>query len=215
MPKVQEQCAHFQVIRVVSRGNHYVNYYQRERHCPGPIRDSIDDGLADSLTKGSPTPRHQQADETSWRRMRQHPVPNACDIQQPTESPVFGFLELTGPAEVPECQYGMASHISTGQASGSEKKNKRRRERKWSANPEKKTDKSHRRRIHAGVKKKHQNAQVGRPDGIGERGHKGGKPLVRLNEKEEGWERRGKQGRQAQRNRQPAQIKGDHNQSQM
>ena len=31
MPEVQEQCAHFQVITVVSRGNHYVNYYRRER----------------------------------------------------------------------------------------------------------------------------------------------------------------------------------------
>ena len=27
LPEVQEQCAHFQVITVVIRGNHYVNYY--------------------------------------------------------------------------------------------------------------------------------------------------------------------------------------------
>ena len=33
LPEVQEQCAQFQVITVVSRGNHYVYYYQRERHC--------------------------------------------------------------------------------------------------------------------------------------------------------------------------------------
>ena len=33
LPEVQEQCAQFQVITVVSRGNHYVNYYRRERHC--------------------------------------------------------------------------------------------------------------------------------------------------------------------------------------
>ena len=33
LPEVQEQCAQFQVITVVSRGNHYVNYYRRERRC--------------------------------------------------------------------------------------------------------------------------------------------------------------------------------------
>jgi hypothetical protein len=37
MPEVQEQCAHFQVITVVSRGNHYVNYYRRERQCTAAL----------------------------------------------------------------------------------------------------------------------------------------------------------------------------------
>ena len=37
MPEVQEQCAHFQVIPVVSRGNHYVNYYRRERQCTAAL----------------------------------------------------------------------------------------------------------------------------------------------------------------------------------
>ena len=45
LPGVQEQCAQFQVITVVSRGNHYVNYYRRERHCLAVMaapRDSPD-----------------------------------------------------------------------------------------------------------------------------------------------------------------------------
>ena len=33
LPEVQEQCAQFPCIIVVSRGNHYVNYYRREWHC--------------------------------------------------------------------------------------------------------------------------------------------------------------------------------------
>ena len=37
MPAVQEHCAHFQVITVVSRGNHYVNYYKRERQCTAAL----------------------------------------------------------------------------------------------------------------------------------------------------------------------------------
>jgi hypothetical protein len=31
LPEVQEQCAQFQVITVVSRGKHHVNYYRTER----------------------------------------------------------------------------------------------------------------------------------------------------------------------------------------
>ena len=41
-PEVQEQCAHFQVITVVSRGNHYVNYYRRERQCLAVMADPRD-----------------------------------------------------------------------------------------------------------------------------------------------------------------------------
>ena len=40
MPEVQEQCAHFQVITVVSRGNHYVNYYKRERQCTAALTNN-------------------------------------------------------------------------------------------------------------------------------------------------------------------------------
>ena len=39
LPEVQEQCALFQVITVVSRGNHYVNYYRRERPCLAVMAD--------------------------------------------------------------------------------------------------------------------------------------------------------------------------------
>ena len=42
LPKVQKQCAQFQVITVVSRGNHYVNYYRRERHCTAVMADTRD-----------------------------------------------------------------------------------------------------------------------------------------------------------------------------
>ena len=42
LPEVQEQCAQFQVITVVSRGNHYVNYYRRERHCTAVMADTRD-----------------------------------------------------------------------------------------------------------------------------------------------------------------------------
>ena len=42
LPEVQEQCAQFQVITVVSRGNHYVNYYRRERHCLAVMADPRD-----------------------------------------------------------------------------------------------------------------------------------------------------------------------------
>ena len=35
-------CAQFQVITVVSRGNHYVNYYRRERHCLAVMADPRD-----------------------------------------------------------------------------------------------------------------------------------------------------------------------------
>jgi len=40
MPEVQEQCTHFQVITVVSRGNHYVNYYKRERQCTAALTNN-------------------------------------------------------------------------------------------------------------------------------------------------------------------------------
>ena len=40
MPEVQEQCAHFQVITVISRGNHYVNYYRRERQCTAALTNN-------------------------------------------------------------------------------------------------------------------------------------------------------------------------------
>ena len=42
LPEVQEQCAQFQVITVVSRGNHYVNYYRRERHCMAVMANTRD-----------------------------------------------------------------------------------------------------------------------------------------------------------------------------
>ena len=42
MPEVQEQCVHFQVITVVSRGNHYVNYYRRERQCTTALANTRD-----------------------------------------------------------------------------------------------------------------------------------------------------------------------------
>ena len=42
LPKVQEQCAHFHVITVVSRGNHYVNYYRRERRCTAALANTQD-----------------------------------------------------------------------------------------------------------------------------------------------------------------------------
>ena len=42
LPEVQKQCAQFQVITVVSRGNHYVNYYRRERHCTAVMADTRD-----------------------------------------------------------------------------------------------------------------------------------------------------------------------------
>ena len=40
MQEVQEQCAHFQVITVVSRGNHCVNYYKRERQCTAALTNN-------------------------------------------------------------------------------------------------------------------------------------------------------------------------------
>jgi hypothetical protein len=42
MPKVQEQCAHFQVITVVNRGNHNVNYYRRKRQCTAALANTRD-----------------------------------------------------------------------------------------------------------------------------------------------------------------------------
>ena len=42
LPEMQEQCAQYQVITVVSRGNHYVNYYRRERHCLAVMADPRD-----------------------------------------------------------------------------------------------------------------------------------------------------------------------------
>jgi hypothetical protein len=42
MPEVQEQCAHFQVITVVNRGNHNVNYYRREGQCTAALANTRD-----------------------------------------------------------------------------------------------------------------------------------------------------------------------------
>ena len=42
LPEVKEQCAHFQVITVVSRDNHYVNYYRTERHCTAALANTRD-----------------------------------------------------------------------------------------------------------------------------------------------------------------------------
>ena len=35
-PEIQAQCAHFQVIIVVSRGKHFVTYYRRTQLLAGP-----------------------------------------------------------------------------------------------------------------------------------------------------------------------------------
>ena len=35
-PEIQTQCAHFQVIIVVSRGKHFVTYYRRTQLLAGP-----------------------------------------------------------------------------------------------------------------------------------------------------------------------------------
>ena len=40
LPEVQEQCAQFQVV--VRKGNHYVNYYRRKRHCLAVMADPRD-----------------------------------------------------------------------------------------------------------------------------------------------------------------------------
>jgi hypothetical protein len=39
LPEIQAQCAHFQIIIVVSRGKHFITYYRRTRLLTGPNKE--------------------------------------------------------------------------------------------------------------------------------------------------------------------------------
>jgi hypothetical protein len=40
LPEIQAQCAHFQVILVVSRGKHFITYYRKTRLLTGPNKEN-------------------------------------------------------------------------------------------------------------------------------------------------------------------------------
>jgi hypothetical protein len=164
LPEVQEQCAQFQVITVVSRGNHYVNYYRRERHCTAVranTRDPADTQWMTDWLTDLQTIRPLRDTNRLMNQLEMHeatpPSPMLVAYSNPQKVRFAVFSHSPDQLKYQDAKTAWNRIFQTDSHAAPEE-GMERGER--SANP-KKTDKSHRRRTQAGVKEQHQNAQVG------------------------------------------------------
>ena len=153
LPEVQEQCAQFQVITVVSKSNHYVNHYRRERQCLAVMADPRDSPDTQWMRDWMTDLQVIRPLRDTNRRVKQLETQEAAPL-----SPLL--VAYSNPQNVRFAD-SMASHLSTGQPRCSGGRARAGgRQCKGSANPTE-AAKSHRRRSSTGVEERHQNAQAG------------------------------------------------------
>ena len=75
-PEIQAQCAHFQVIIVVSRGKHFITYYRRTKLLAGPNEEDGRLWLQELRVKRPLVDVVQQEESAGTTRSTSQPTPH-------------------------------------------------------------------------------------------------------------------------------------------